>query len=78
MSDYSVIELPLKEWMDSGWLNEVSEYRQQVYPSWRSWDDVVYNHYVIQGNDLYIELIGAGYEESTCPLDEITQLRLLC
>ena len=56
------------------WLNDYKERKIKLNPQVKNpeknWDDKSLNHYIIQGHDVYVELIASGYILERIPLKE--------
>jgi len=58
------------ELTNSLWLKESSEYRLKCYPEWKTWDNLIYHHYIIQGHNNYIEIIAESYKEEVISMED--------
>lgn len=59
---------------NSKWLKESVEYRLKTYPHWKPSNKEMYHHFVIQGHDLYVEVLAESYIEQIIPLNEFDKL----
>ena len=60
----------LLEVNESEWLAKQSQNRLEDHPTWRSWDKSVYHHYVMEGTESYLEVLGAGFTATMATAEE--------
>ena len=61
----------------SEWLAFESQNRLDTYPSWRTWDQTTYHHYVLEGAESYLEVLAADFKAEMAMPDEYKQYAFL-
>ena len=71
---YSVLEHSFHSFIlevpDSSWLAALSQTRLTIYPKWKEWDAAIYHHYVVEGDNSFLEVLAEGFTTSLASPEE--------